>query len=36
MIARRGSGFDPAMEPELVARRVAYFFNEAAPLKDTP
>ena len=29
MIARRGSGFDPAMEPELIARRVAHFFNES-------
>ncbi len=29
MIARRGSGFDPEMEPELVARRVAYFFGQA-------
>ena len=29
MIAQRGSGFDPEMEPELVARRVAYFFDES-------
>ncbi len=27
LIAKRGSGFDPEMEPELVARRVAYFFD---------
>lgn len=29
LIAKRGSGFDAAMEPELVARRVAYFFGGA-------
>lgn len=29
LIAKRGSGFDPEMEPELVARRVAYFFDNA-------
>ena len=29
LIAKRGSGFDPEMEPELVARRVAYFFDTA-------
>jgi acetyltransferase-like isoleucine patch superfamily enzyme len=29
LIAKRGViGFDPAMEPELVARRVAHFFQE--------
>jgi acetyltransferase-like isoleucine patch superfamily enzyme len=31
LIAQRGvRGFDPAMEPELVARRVAYFFKESS------
>ena len=31
LIAKRGvRGFDPAMEPELVARRVAYFFKESS------
>jgi len=31
LIAKRGvRGFDPAMEPELVARRVAHFFKESS------
>lgn len=31
LIAKRGvSGFDPQMEPELVARRVAHFFRESS------
>jgi len=36
--ARGTSGFDPAMEPELLARRVAYFFpktGEAAPASES-
>lgn len=36
LIASRGSGFDPAMEPELIARRVAYFFKEDASGKEAP
>jgi acetyltransferase-like isoleucine patch superfamily enzyme len=28
MIAKRGSGFDPEMEPELIRQRVEYFFGE--------
>jgi acetyltransferase-like isoleucine patch superfamily enzyme len=28
LIARRAMGYDPAMEPELQRRRVAYFFPE--------
>jgi acetyltransferase-like isoleucine patch superfamily enzyme len=33
LIAKRGvSGFDPAMEPELVARRIAHFFKESPQL----
>ena len=34
MIARRGSGFDPEIEPELIARRVAYFFKDSG--QDVP
>ena len=31
LIAQREGGFDPAMEPELVRRRVAYFYANPDP-----
>jgi hypothetical protein len=30
-IKQREGAFDPALEPELVRRRVAYFFGPKAP-----
>lgn len=37
LLAKRGiSGFDPTMEPELVARRIAYFFGEDTSRGPTP